>query len=47
MMYPSIYVIPYYLYNIYCVACTSASATSTAIPASALSLSDVAEESCC
>jgi len=47
MMYPSIYVIPYYSYNIYCVACTSASATSTAIPASALSLSDVAEESCC
>jgi len=42
-----VYVILYYLYNIYCVACTSASATSIAIPASALSLSDVAEESCC
>lgn len=34
-------------YNIYCAACTRASPTSTAIAASALSLSVVAEESCC
>lgn len=35
------------IFNTYCDACTRASATSTAMAASALSLSDDAEESCC